>query len=362
MTTVAIIGAGIAGLSTAQALLHRSEGIRVQIYEKSRGIGGRVATRRIEGCIVDHGAQNIKTTEPAFLNMLLAELDTTDLVPIAAPVRIWRADGEILPPDPIHETIGKYAYRYGLTTLAKLLWARLPKERAALHLETPVARLAEEGEEVVLKDGEGHELTRADFAVLTAPLPQSASLLAESALWMRATQQTLDRVRALREVEYAPCLSVLLGYEPGLPEPPAYALLAEDRSETLLWLAFEHLKAPERAPNGESLLIAQWGPAMSKVCFEEAEEMVVGRTLNELKRLFGETYERPLWTQVKRWRYSQPRGMMPFEMINPPAVDSLIYVAGDGTRPEGGRIHQAYLSGVETAEAILARIGEHNVA
>ncbi|CCW34937.1 predicted NAD/FAD-dependent oxidoreductase [Chthonomonas calidirosea] len=362
MTIVAIVGAGITGLSAAQALLQCSEGIQVHIYEKSRGIGGRVATRRIEGCIVDHGAQNIKTTEPAFVNLLLEELDTADLVPIVAPVRLWRANGEILPPDPRHEAISKYAYRYGLTTLAKLLLARLPKEWIALHLETPVARLAEEGEEVVLKDGEGRELMRADFAVLTAPLPQAASLLAESALWMRGTQQTLDRVRALREVEYVPCLSVLLGYGPGLPEPPAYALLAEDRSETLLWLAFEHLKAPERAPHGESLLVAQWGPAMSRVCFEEAEAMVVGRTLNELKRLFGETYERPLWVQVKRWRYSQPRGMMPFEMINPPAVDSLIYVAGDGTRPEGGRIHQAYLSGLETAEAILARIGGHNVA
>ena len=55
---VAIIGAGMAGLAAARALTQA--GHTVTLFEKSRGVGGRVATRRIGDCIVDHGAQNIK--------------------------------------------------------------------------------------------------------------------------------------------------------------------------------------------------------------------------------------------------------------------------------------------------------------
>ena len=43
MFDVAIIGAGLAGLTCAQQL-HQA-GYRVVIVEKSRGVGGRVATR-----------------------------------------------------------------------------------------------------------------------------------------------------------------------------------------------------------------------------------------------------------------------------------------------------------------------------
>lgn len=365
MATVAIVGAGITGLATAHALVRGSTELAIQMYEKSCGVGGRVATRYIPteapysgAYILDHGAQNIKLDEGPFADLILRELPTEDLLPIREPIRLWREGGEILPPDPKHEAIPKFAYRYGLNALAKLLQQQLPPNRVTLYLDCPIALMKEEGGQVILLGVGGKEVGRADYVVLTAPLPQSATLLAESALHLSSTQQTLDRVRTLREVEYVSCLSVMLAYAPGLPPPPAYALLAEDRTQTLLWLAFEHVKAPERAPQGVSLLIAQWGPVMSRICFNEEEALVIGRTLNELRRLFGPLYQNPIWAGIKRWRYSQPRSWVPFDAINPPAVDSRIYVAGDGTRPEGGRIHQAYYSGLEVAHTLLKRLEE----
>jgi len=52
---IAVVGAGAAGLTCARALADAGRAPRV--YEKSRGIGGRVATRRRAGWQVDHGAQ-----------------------------------------------------------------------------------------------------------------------------------------------------------------------------------------------------------------------------------------------------------------------------------------------------------------
>lgn len=355
--SVAIIGAGMAGLAAARSLT--AAGIAVTIYEKSRGVGGRVATRRIEGCVVDHGAQNLKPTGSALADVMLNELPTDDLVAITAPTRLYTNDGTIWPVDPERESEPKYTYRNGLTMLPKMLAERLPAEQTTFRYQTRIHRLEEQTEtqekQIILRGAEGEELGRADFVVLTAPAPQAADLLAESALQLRDTQQTLERVRALRMVEYTHCLSVLLGYAPPVPPAPAYALLAEDRGTPLLWLAFEQTKAPERAPNGEAVLIAQLGPLFSSLCYGELDEIIIGRTLNELRPLFGKVYEEPVWAQVKRWKYSQPRGTIRFEEVNAAEHESPIIVCGDALRPENGRIHQAYASGLEAAEAIKAR-------
>lgn len=50
----AVIGAGLAGLAAARDLA--AAGHVPVVFEKSRGIGGRIATRRTEGASFDHGA------------------------------------------------------------------------------------------------------------------------------------------------------------------------------------------------------------------------------------------------------------------------------------------------------------------
>ena len=59
-----VIGAGIAGLIAARAL--RAAGHRVLVLDKGRGVGGRMATRRIEGGVFDHGAQFVTVRDPRF--------------------------------------------------------------------------------------------------------------------------------------------------------------------------------------------------------------------------------------------------------------------------------------------------------
>ncbi len=61
---IAVIGAGISGLACAAALAEA--GLAVQVFEKSRGLSGRMSTRRADDWQCDHGAQYFTARDPAF--------------------------------------------------------------------------------------------------------------------------------------------------------------------------------------------------------------------------------------------------------------------------------------------------------
>ena len=345
--SAAIIGAGMAGLAAARELT--AAGWTVTIYEKSPGLGGRVATRRAHGCLLDHGAQVLKTDGSELGAVMQNELSTADLIQVLSPIRPYANDGTIRPADPQRDAERKFTYRNGLTTLPKLLAKALPPQQTVFVYETRIGALEEAERGIILRDPNGREAGRADVVILTAPAPQAADLLENS----RLKSEIHSRIEALRSVPYHPCFTVLLGYAAPAPPAPAYALLAEDRENPLLWLAFEQTKAPERAPNGEALLIAQFGPQWSVDYYDQPEEMIRAAALEHLRPLFGAAYDLPQWAQVKRWRYSQPRGRADFHAVNPES--SAVLVCGDGLAEGNGRVQQAYASGLQAARQALGR-------
>lgn len=118
MKSVAIVGAGIAGLAAAQALIANQSGIVPVVFEKSRGVGGRAATRRIDGFCFDHGAQYVKAPTPE-LHALIAA--TGDAVTIDRPVWTFTSTNQIAPGDPAFADEQKWTWPGGITRLAKYL-------------------------------------------------------------------------------------------------------------------------------------------------------------------------------------------------------------------------------------------------
>ncbi|MFM7290648.1 MAG: FAD-dependent oxidoreductase, partial [Planctomycetia bacterium] len=67
---VVVVGAGIAGLAAATELV--AGGRRVVVLEKSRGVGGRMASRRVGEAVCDHGAQFFTVRGEAFGGIVAA--------------------------------------------------------------------------------------------------------------------------------------------------------------------------------------------------------------------------------------------------------------------------------------------------
>ncbi|MEG3439056.1 FAD-dependent oxidoreductase [Pannus brasiliensis CCIBt3594] len=249
---VGIIGAGLAGLTCARYL--RREGFTVSLFDKSRGIGGRLATRRIRAgdrdIRVDHGLPFL-TIQGERTRFFIQNLLTENLV--------HAIDDRFYPcPD-------------GMNSIAKFLARELEIRREFL-----VTRMIPTGDFWSIEGKEGESVT-ARAIVLAIPAPQAVTLLQASNL--------SNFLPELNSIEYDPCITVIAGYADSLPIP----LLSAD---------FRHIGAYEN----RTVFVLQSGADLSAKYLDS----------EDLEAVTGEIIARsglpsPAWSQIHRWRYAVPR-------------------------------------------------------
>lgn len=320
---VGIVGAGICGLSAARALV--AGGHQAVLYEKSRGVGGRIATRREDGFTWDTGATTIAPRGRSLGAVLTEELDTTDLVEITMPIYIH--EGLRVMPGHPNRMGPRYAYKSGIRSLPKLL-----AEGLDVRTECQVEEIA--------RTDTGFRILGEDYdaVVLTPPVPQTATLL-----W------SLNESRPLAAATYRPCLSVNVGV--AAPNPPAsyHALIDADRRHPMTWLSLESIKAPGRAPEGHSAFGMQFSPTFSVEHYRNSDAELVEIAGSFLDRLYGPEYRTAVASTVMRWKYSQPIGIADFGEVNPSG--SRIIIASDGLL--GGHMEDAFEVGKMAAARLM---------
>ncbi|MCA0359433.1 MAG: FAD-dependent oxidoreductase [Armatimonadetes bacterium] len=323
---VGIVGAGVAGLAAARTL--RSHGIPTVVFEKSRGLGGRAATRRMGDYVVDHGATIVSPHGGELGRVMQEELDTTDLIAIDRPIYV-HSQGRVTPVDPEHGKIERYCYRHGMNTLGKLLADGLD-----VRLETRIERL-----ETPPDGGFGLAGEFFDAVILTPPLPQIEVMLAGT-----------KHARTFEGAHYRQCISFLLGFAHPF-EAKYHALLDPDQSEPLTWLSIETLKVPGcfRAPEGHTAVVAQMGARYSRYSMEKSDEELLAETKPDIARIMGKDFAEPAVAQVMRWKFSHVSNTLGYEAVNRPG--SRLLIAGDGLI--GARLHQAYDTGVRAANQLV---------
>ena len=320
---VGIVGAGISGIAAARTL--RASGAEVVLFEKSRGVGGRCATRRVGGYTFDHGATSIAPRGKSLERVMLEELPTEDLVRVTQSIYTHSAL-RVAPGSSGRGSAPRYVYRQGISQLAKLLAKDLD-----VRLQHQIDSLTPEGKEWII----GEE--RFQALILTAPVPQTTLLL-----WQ------LNEKRPTANVSYRSCISILLGYSKPL-ETPYHALIDVEQRHPLGWMSIESVKSPDRAPEGHSAFVMQLSASFSLEHYMDEDPILVDTAVSFVSRLYGEDWNEPEVKQVQRWKYSQPEGFADIATVNR-LGDSLV-IAGDGFM--GPRIEDAYESGLAAARLIL---------
>ncbi|MDP1575223.1 MAG: FAD-dependent oxidoreductase [Cypionkella sp.] len=307
MIPIVIIGSGMAGLACARRLA--GAGLAAIVLDKGRGIGGRVATRRVGDLQFDHGAQYVNAHGAGF---------TAVLHSLGNAVGGWQ-DGTGR-----SHSVGVP----GMSAIPKALGAGLE-----IRQNAQVARL--------VQDGDGWALhlesttLRAARVVMTVPAPQMAGLLgADHPL-----------VAALAPVRLVPCLTLMAAVTGA-----ASFVIRQDADDPLAWIAQNSAK-PGRPQGAATQWVAQAGEAFSQTHLEETPTEITARMLPLLCNRLGVPIDRVSHASAHRWRYArvtQPLGQ-PF-LCSP---DATLYLGGDWCI--GPRVEAAWTSGTAIADDILAR-------
>ncbi len=319
-----VLGAGIAGLTAARELKDR--GVEVLVLDKGRGVGGRMATRRIGEARFDHGAQFFTVRNERFEKMVRSWVD-------AGVAREWSRGFPSRRDETLDDGHPRYCGTDGMVTIPKYL--AIPLD---LRINLRIAAIAANKHGWLLRTSDGEEL-ETEALIVTAPIPQALTLFAAGNVKLPNSSMA-----ELQRIQYDPCIAVLvsLSEASGIPDPGGIKLSGEPIS----WMADNHMKGI--SPGGFGVTI-HTGPEFSRNHWDIPDVEIV----RELLKTVGPWLtQRPSSYQVHRWRYSRPFLVHPksFLMVDDPAA---LVFAGDGFR--GSKIEGAALSGLAAADALLTR-------
>ena len=307
-----VVGAGLSGLVAARTLHYA--GHDVTVFDKGRGVGGRLATRRIDGAVLDHGAQFFTVRNDEFAVMVEGWL--RDGV-----VREWcRGFGEA-------DGHPRYVGTGGMTTIAKHLARGLDVRTSSLVFS--LRRDGVDGWIVRLDDGTEHACDR---VLLTAPLPQSYSLLFSAVIEMPADLRGIDYDRTLG-------LLVTLASNGHLIAPPGGM---QDPDEVFSFIGDNAAKGISATPAVTFHANADW----SLRHFEEDNDAIHAELLRLARPWIGEV--EILSSELKKWRFATPRSVWPERCWT--HESGTLALAGDAFA--GPKVEGAVLSGLAAARSL----------
>ncbi len=348
---VVVVGAGIAGLSATQELI--AAGLSVLVLDKGRGLGGRMATRRLGRAVCDHGAQFFTVRGRAFGGIVAAAHDAAAVVEWC---RGFSRDGS-LGRNGGSGTDGHPRWRgqQGMTDLPKWLAGRLADEagdrleirRAARVASVTVARglvtLAfEDGRTVAARGG-----------ILTPPVPQSLDLLTAGGLTAAASEPAAAAFETLARVAYDPCFALLLVLDkPSRVSPPGGIQFSPDSGGPLAWIADNQQKGISPMP---ALTIHADG-AFSRRHFETPPEEVMAMLIDHARPwIDGDPATAVIEKSLQRWKFALPTQLVTEPLV---AVSHAPPLACCGDAFAGPRVEGAASSGLAAGRWLVRALCE----
>ena len=317
---IAIIGAGISGLTTA---INLDKNAHISIFEKSRGAGGRICTRYTDSYNFDHGAQFFTARSPEFKKFLkpLIKSGVIDnwkarLIKVRNNTIInrqqWNNDHPRYVGVPSMSSIGKY--------LSKNLDIKL-------NTEVSIQKSVEMWK-VVGSDGEvfGHY----DWVISTIPAEQSLKLLPDY----------FSHHDALKQKKMLGCYSLMLGFDEALDlDWDAAQLTGTDIS----WIAVNSSK-PGR-PDDYSLLVHSTND-WAEEHLDDDVDTVKAYLCSQVAEIIGQNVYSAHHIDLHRWRYAN----IPKQDNKTLFIDSESKLAACGDWCKKGRIEEAFRSGFDLAK------------
>ena len=316
---ISVIGAGLSGLSFAHFSRRFAD---IQLFEKSRGVGGRLATRRAAEHEFDHGAQFF-TCRAKSLESLLKDDDFQSVV------SEWQPKLVTLAPDSGTFKRTWFEPHYvgvpSMTAFPKRLACDL-----AISYSTQVQKISRCGHGWQLKDDCDTELGVFDWVVSAMPAPQVNMLFGTR----------FSEHRSVTEAQLSPCFALMVALK-GRPQLNFEAAVV--RQSPISWLAINNSKQSRSAP---SSLVLHSSNEWATSHIDEEPSVIKNQLLHALNQLIDPSLLSIQEMHLQRWRYAKVEKAIGREFL----VDEENQLAAVGDWCLGSRAEDAFVSGRALAE------------
>lgn len=324
-TDILIIGAGLAGLSAANDLTQA--GHKVLVIDKGRGLGGRLAGRRIGEATFDHGAQFMTARSPRFQQ-------TVSTWVAAGVAEEWYSSypGQSKEKSESHP---RYRGVPTMTAVAKYLATDMNVLRSVRVLNFY------QQDNHWLAELDNGEQVSAKGLLITSPVPQTLDLLASGNIQIPADKQVrLDRI------EYEACIAVMAVLDRSTTIPAPGAMAFDDGP--LAWITDNQQKGVSLLP---AVTIHGSGD-FSIAHFEEDRKTAGQRLIDAALPLLGGANVTEF--QVHGWLYSKPKVVDPEACMLLSEGTDLPPLALAGDAFNGPKVEGAVVSGWAAAAKLAA--------
>jgi renalase len=327
MTKIAIIGAGLSGLTVAHLLKDDAE---VIIFEKSRGVGGRISTRRAEPYFFDHGAQYFTARTKPFQDFIQPLLNQ-------GIVERWNARYALFDGNQMIERTGwqEDMPRYvGVPSMNHM--AKYVAEGMDIQFGTKIKALQRQ-DDWQLTDDQEQIYSGFDWVICSIPSPQALELLSED----------LSFYSDINAIKMSACYSLMLGFEADLPIDFDAARV---KNSDISWMAANRQK-PGRT--GSFTLLVHSTEAYANAHIDGDREQVLQHLVSAASRIIGHDVSVAEHKTLHGWRYAQNTQR---EIDGTSFIDQehLIGVCGDWSF--GGRVEGAFMSAFDLVQKLKAHI------
>ena len=331
---VAVIGAGVSGLFAARTL--QDHGLKVTVFEKGRGVGGRMSTRRIgsrdRAMTFDHGAQYFTARDPRFIRYVDTWIEQ-GLVAKWPDKRLGLDQRIVALQNGVEILESNSDERFVAVPTMNSICQHLARN-IEVRIQTRVASVVPFGNGVELFNDAGNSMGKFDRLIVSAPAAQAADLLA---CFPRLSNK-------ISKIKMNPCWASMVAFDNPITDQWAGAFL---HGSFLAWAARNSTK-PGR--NGEcEHLVIHASPEWTATHWENDVNEVAQWMLAEFWKVSGISPVPHTHLQSHRWKFAIPNNTSEERCLS----DHSAVILACGDWASGSRVESACLSGMETAGRIL---------
>lgn len=326
--SIAIIGAGISGLTIASIL---KDLFNITVFEKARGVGGRMSTRYVDHYSFDHGTQffTAKTTEfQEFLGPFISQ----------GTIAEWQGN---------YITINKQKIISQEKDI-KGLWVAIPNMNSLckslskdieIRTNCEIAPLLIKSKnQWVLLDKAGEEQGCYDLVISTAPPLQTVRLMEEH----------LPSDCSIRSASFLGCFTLMLGFDHKWDKDWIAAKIQEN---PINWIAINSTK-PNRNSDATSIVVHSsntWANSHIEMQTNEVQKIL----LKSFYQATGIDFSKAKFITTHRWRYASCEK----DFESKPYYDPALGIACTGDWCEASRIEATWLHAKNLSQDIIRYYG-----